>query len=320
MGFFGKKKKEDASKINTTKIQLRAIMDAMDFLDRKQTAINAEETKTLKDVADIEGVITTLEKGSDEINDNVTSFNEQFGQIISVNEELQQVADDIVNTSIEGNEKMTELIVEVTQMTESINEIHRVLDDFVSAFEEIRATTVNITSIASQTNLLALNASIEAARAGEAGRGFAVVADEINTLATNTKELVEQINGTMENVKKKEDTLVQSFDQINEQVERNIESAKSTQEAISGFNSIAQDVKNRTERTVQSVYSSKKDTENIQREIANEREVYESLSETVLNLKRQLSRKNILFEDIENVLGQLGYVCEEYDGQEMVVK
>lgn len=320
MGFFSKKKKEDASKINTTKIQLRAIMDAMDFLDRKQTAINAEETKALKDVADIEGVITTLEKGSDEINDNVTSFNEQFGQIISVNEELQQVADDIVNTSVEGNEKMTELIAEVTQMTESINGIHRVLDDFISAFEEIRATTVNITSIASQTNLLALNASIEAARAGEAGRGFAVVADEINTLATNTKELVERINGTMENVKKKEDTLVQSFDEINEQVERNIESAKSTQEAISGFNSIAQDVKNRTERTVQSVYSSKKDTENIQREIANEREVYESLSETVLNLKRQLSRKNILFEDIENVLGQLGYVCEEYDGQEMVVK
>lgn len=320
MGFFSKKKKEDASKITTTKIQLRAIMDAMDFLDRKQTAINAEETKTLKDVADIEGVITTLEKGSDEINDNVTSFNEQFGQIISVNEELQQVADDIVNTSIEGNEKMTELIAEVTQMTESINEIHRVLDDFISAFEEIRATTVNITSIASQTNLLALNASIEAARAGEAGRGFAVVADEINTLATNTKELVEQINGTMENVKKKEDTLVQSFDQINEQVERNIESAKSTQEAISGFSSIAQDVKSRTGRTVQSVHNAKKDTENIQREIANEREVYESLSETVLNLKRQLSRKNILFEDIENVLGQLGYVCEEYDGQEMVVK
>lgn len=320
MGFFSKKKKEDASKITTTKIQLRAIMDAMDFLDRKQTAINAEETKTLKDVADIEGVISTLEKGSDEINDNVTSFNEQFGQIISVNEELQQVADDIVNTSIEGNEKMTELIAEVTQMTESINEIHRVLDDFISAFEEIRATTVNITSIASQTNLLALNASIEAARAGEAGRGFAVVADEINTLATNTKELVEQINGTMENVKKKEDTLVESFDHINEQVGRNIESAKSTQEAISGFSSIAQDVKSRTGRTVQSVHNAKKDTENIQREIANEREVYESLSETVLNLKRQLSRKNILFEDIENVLGQLGYVCEEYDGQEMVVK
>lgn len=320
MGLFSKKKKEDGPKITTTKIQLRAIMDAMDFLNRKQTAINAEETKTLKDVADIEGVITALEKGSDEINDNVISFNDQFGQIISVNEELQRVADDIVDTSIEGNEKMTELIEEVTRMTDSINGIHQVLDDFISAFEEIRVTTMNITSIASQTNLLALNASIEAARAGEAGRGFAVVADEINTLATNTKGLVEQINTTMENVKKKEDTLVLSFDYINEQVERNIESAKSTQIAIAGFSSIAQDVKSRTERTVQSVHHAKRETENIQQEIANEREVYESLSETVRNLKRQLSRKNILFEDIENVLGQLGYICEEYDGQEMVVK
>ena len=56
-----------------------------------------------------------------------------------------------------------------------------------------------ISSIAEQTNLLALNASIEAARAGEAGKGFAVVADEINALATQTKDLVGQINGTMEN-------------------------------------------------------------------------------------------------------------------------
>lgn len=320
MGLFNKKKKNTAPQITTTKIQLRAIMDAMDFLDRKQTAISQEETKTLKDMANIESVITTLEKGSDEINENVTLFNEQFGQIIEVNEELQRVADTIVDTSVQGNEKMAELIAEVTQMTESIHGIHRVLDDFISAFEEIRATTVNITAIASQTNLLALNASIEAARAGEAGRGFAVVADEINTLATNTKELVGQINGTMENVKAKETTLLQSFDYINDQVGRNIESAKSTQDAIAGFNSIAQDVKGKTERTVRSVKNAKEETESIQREIANEREVYNSLSETVLNLKRQLSRKNIFFEDIENVLGQLGYICEEYDGKEMVVK
>lgn len=49
-------------------------------------------------------------------------------------------------------------------------------------------------------------------------------------------------------------------------------------------------------------------------------EMYEGLDETVLNLKRQLSHKSVLFEDINNILGQLSYICEEYDGKDMVVK
>lgn len=319
MGLF-KKKESGGPKISTMKINLRAILDAMDFLNRKQDAIRGEESGTLSDVRAIEGVISTLEQKSDEINANVAAFNDQFGQIIEVNEELQHVADTIVDTSIHGNEKMSELITEVSAMTASINNIHQMLNDFLSAFEEIRDTTVNITSIATKTNLLALNASIEAARAGEAGRGFAVVAGEINALATQTKNLVGQINGTMENVKKKEDTLVQAFDAINEQVGRNVESARTTQDAISGFNEIAQEVKSKTENTVRNAQTAKNETESIQREIADEQVIYDSLSENVLNLKRQLSRKNILFEDIENVLGQLKYVCEDYDGQEMIVK
>lgn len=320
MGLFKKKKKSEEPKLQTIKINLRAVMDANDFLNRKQEAIRVEEAGTLSEVSAIEGVITTLENKSLEINQNVVAFNNQFGHIIEINEELQQVADNIVETSISGNERMADLIKEISDMTDSIENIHQTLNDFLSAFDEIRQATLNITSIASQTNLLALNASIEAARAGEAGRGFAVVADEINTLATQTKNLVEQINGTMGNVKQREDTLVQAFAMINEQVGRNVDSAKNTQEAISGFNDIAQEVKRKTEDTVRNAQAAKGETENIQREIASEQEIYDNLSESVLNLKRQLSRKNILFEDIENVLGQLTFVCEEYDGNEMIVK
>ncbi len=65
---------------------------------------------------------------------------------------------------------------------------------------EIGTMADSIADIANQINLLSLNASIEAARAGEHGRGFAVVADEINTLATETKQAVEQIQGTVDKI------------------------------------------------------------------------------------------------------------------------
>lgn len=319
---FGRGKKADKKQpaVTTTKIHLRAIMDAMEFLDRKQADIYKEETKTLNDTKAIENVVENLQEESENILGNVSQFNTQFQDIITVNESLESVADDIVDTSVNGNEKMTELIGEISQIKDSIRDIHAVLDEFISAFSEIRNTTVDITKIASQTNLLALNASIEAARAGEAGRGFAVVADEINTLATSTKVLVEQINDTMGKVEAKENELLLSFDSMNELVDKNVESAETTQNTIKSFHEIARDVKEKTERTVTNAQTAREKAANIQKEIENEMELYAGLDETVYNLKKQLSRKSVLFEDIENVLGQLSYICEEYDEQEMIVK
>lgn len=317
---FGKRKQEKAQVHKTEKIYLGAILDAINFLLRKHKDIADEEEQTLTDVAAIEHVAKQLQDKSEAIVGNVNQFSEQFNDIISVNEDLQGVADDIVSTSINGNEKMSLLIDAISQMKDSIQEIHEVLDEFLVAFSEIRGATENIAQIASQTNLLALNANIEAARAGEAGRGFAVVADEINQLASSTKVLAGQINTTMVQVETREHKLLESFESMNLLVDNNVESAKRTQDSIANFNSVAQNVKEKTERTVQNVLHAQAEADHICNEIEHEMEMYEGLDETVLNLKRQLSHKSVLFEDINNILGQLSYICEEYDGKDMVVK
>ena len=69
----------------------------------------------------------------------------------------------------------------------------------------------NIVGIANQTNLLALNASIEAARAGEHGKGFAVVADEVTKLSIGIKELVGDVNKSMEGLQTSSENLTHSL-------------------------------------------------------------------------------------------------------------
>lgn len=317
---FGRNKNEKTETVRTEKVRLGAFMDAIGFLNRKHADINEEEEQTLKDIADIEEVAEQLQNKSNSIMENVNQFGEQFHDIISINEELKDVADTIVETSANGNEKMTFLIDEISRIKESIQEVHAVLDEFLMAFKEIRDTTESITGIASQTNLLALNANIEAARAGAAGRGFAVVADEINTLASDTKMLVGQINATMANVQARENKLIESFDSMNLLVDSNVENAKETQGAIANFNTIAHTVKEKTERTVQNVLQAQEKSGNIQTEIGYEMDMYASLDETLFKLKKQLSRKSVVFEDINNILEQLPYICEKYNDRDIIAK
>ncbi len=83
-------------------------------------------------------------------------------------------------------EQRGEELKEASQQAEVVNQIATLAD--------------SIADIASQINLLSLNASIEAARAGEHGRGFAVVAGEINTLASQTKSAVDEIQETVSGI------------------------------------------------------------------------------------------------------------------------
>lgn len=97
------------------------------------------------------------------------------------------------------NAKDAETIAGTTQ--DKVNDCEEIVQKTVTAMEEIRTSSDEISQItkviediAFQTNLLALNAGVEAARAGEAGRGFAVVASEVQRLAQRCSDAVSQID------------------------------------------------------------------------------------------------------------------------------
>ena len=146
--------------------------------------------------------------GADDIANASSSLaNSCTQQIQSISDFRDAVTEtvDIINNNVEKIEKSKQLSgnikSEVAISNEKMSQLLKAMEDISESSDRIYAVIKTIEDIADQTNLLALNASIEAARAGEAGKGFAVVASEVGSLA------MQSANAVVESRKLIEDTI-----------------------------------------------------------------------------------------------------------------
>jgi len=182
-----------------------------------------KEEERLEDLA----LANTFES---EVGSLVTSLSENASSVYQSMEQLSQIADSLNQQSEDAQSSVSqssdyvgttaaaieEMSISVASVVEQINRtldiskqaVHEatnsasIMQELVTASEEIGSVVATISDIAEQTNLLALNASIEAARAGDAGRGFAVVAGEVKELANQTSQATGQIRSKVEHIQK----------------------------------------------------------------------------------------------------------------------
>lgn len=181
--------------------------------------ILATSEKTSLASNDLNSASSQLSQGSTEsaasLQETVSSL-EELSSMVKLNSDHAREANTLsqksLESAIDGEEKMKNLISAMENMSKSskkIEEITNVIDD-----------------IAFQTNLLALNAAVEAARAGDQGKGFAVVADAVRTLAQRSSVAAKDIN-----------------DLISENVRMNMESSQITNESGEALKNIVTSVK-----------------------------------------------------------------------------
>ena len=139
------------------------------------------------------------------LNESIEKLNKAKEEVKNAKDNLDNIKNSVVlllNTVKKNSEEETLLVKELEVLTQKAGDSKQILK--------------LIEDIANQTNLLALNAAIEAARAGEYGRGFAVVADQVRDLAEKSRDYVDNINKTI-------NELVSTIDVITQKIEGNSE-------------------------------------------------------------------------------------------------
>lgn len=308
---FGKKNTPE-SVIKATQSENReAIRNALDsisflsqFVIEKKEALVEEELRAIREIDKVKNSYSEVSEHNASVSDAVNAFHDEFGRIGEISGQFNTVMQGITDVSENALQDISQLKESSLKVTDQFEKIEMIYNEFQERFAEIRETMQNIVGIANQTNLLALNASIEAARAGEHGKGFAVVAGEVTKLSIGIKELVGEVNKSMEGLQTSSEHLTTSLNDARKALGESHSQMKNTENVFHQINHSVSGVENVHQGINTVVDDCSERIEKLQTDMNIHHRHYSQVQTNIDDLKSLMTQKGFIYEDISNMMEQ----------------
>ena len=231
----------------------------------------------------------------------VSALDEGFLDITTAAEHFNDVEAQIEASVSEAQKQMEQMKRDSNSLQDNFKNMSKTFDLLQGTLDKIRDSLAGIKEVADQTNLLALNASIEAARAGEQGRGFAVVAEEVGKLAKMSRNMVEDIRGSIVEVELQSTDLNKFIQASDEAMVCNLRSIEETGRYFDEVKKSAASTVEVREAIEGAVERNRAYVKTVQDSLAGTASIY---SDIIDRMDIDDSRKGVLIESFVNIIEQ----------------
>ncbi len=270
-----------------------------------------EDLNTSNQINEIQDSFDTILEQSDRIIDSMDTIKDKFNNIVSVSSQIEGSVNDVLDATSQASDNVDSLQESSANVIQDFERVIQVLGNFQKSFDEIQETMSGIIGIANQTNMLSLNASIEAARAGEHGLGFAVVATEVSTLSSEIKKLVDTVNANMALLKQDAADLNASMETANKMLYHEQEQVSQTNVLFNNIKHSVNGVREVQKAIADYVDDCNQAADLIQEDVESAKDNYVEVSDNINKLSSDITRKNLLYEDMANILEQVEPIVED---------
>ena len=176
------------------------MVDGAEQLVRVEQQTHATLAVMVENIGQAKGSVVELAENAFETSSRIFDMDESIARVDRDAHQIVAIAQGVLQDARGGKLAVQSTLQGMVEIDRHSSSAARVIGGLSTKVENIGFILNVIKDVAEQTALLSLNAAIISAQAGIHGKGFAVVATEIKTLATRTRESVNQIAKVIEGV------------------------------------------------------------------------------------------------------------------------